>query len=47
MQSRALLGGFKVENPCMQAAAVSAMCMKLGGSNGCAKYYHCAESKLK
>ena len=22
---------------------LSAMCMKLGGSNGYAKYYHCAE----
>ena len=22
---------------------MSAMCMKLGGSNGHAKYYHCAE----
>ncbi|KNZ44288.1 hypothetical protein VP01_930g4 [Puccinia sorghi] len=26
---------------------LSAMCMKLGVSNGCAKYYHCAESYLK
>ena len=41
-----ILGGTKL---CGEKLAVekcgsmSAMCMKLGGSNGCAKYYHCAE----
>ncbi|KNZ46136.1 hypothetical protein VP01_751g2 [Puccinia sorghi] len=29
------------------SSILSAMCMKLGVSNGCVKYYHCAESYLK
>ncbi|KNZ52830.1 hypothetical protein VP01_3433g2 [Puccinia sorghi] len=38
---KALVTGYLAED---YVHKISAMCMKLGGSNGYAKYYHCAES---